>query len=126
MYLLERLNRSYRRQRRFAPGALRRLTSYSWPGNVRQMEGVISRAVILCETDLIGPDDLELGETESSSQLPHPFEGFQLDRFLAEARETLIDRALEITQGNQTQAGKYLGMTGAGVSKSLKNRSNRG
>ena len=126
MHLLERLNRSYRRQRRLSPNALRRLTNYAWPGNVRQMEGVISRAVILCETDLIGPDDLELAETESSTQLPQPFEGFHLDKFLADAHETLIDRALEMAHGNRSQAGRFLGMTGAGVSKSLKSRANRG
>lgn len=126
MYLLERMNRNHRRQRRFAPNALRRLTDYPWPGNIRQMEGVIRRAVILNETDLIGPDDLELPVSESSSQLPQPYEGFELEKFLAEAHDTLIDRALAMTGNNQTQAGKYLGMTGAGVSKSLKSRSNRG
>ena len=123
LYLLDRLNHSFRRQRRFAPNALRRLTNYSWPGNVRQMEGVISRAVILCETDLIGADDLDLTESDSSSQLPQPFEGFNMHKFLADARQTLIDRALEMANGNQTQAGRYLGVTGAGVSKSLKKRS---
>lgn len=124
--LLERLNRSYRRQRRFSPAALRRLINHPWPGNVRQLEGAISRAVILCESDLIEPDDFQLAEVESCSQLPQPYEGFQLDEFLDEARATLIDRAMEMAGGNQSLAGRYLGRTGAGISKSLKRRSNQG
>ena len=126
LYLLDRLNRNFRRQRRFAPDALRRLTNHPWPGNVRQLEGVIRKAVILCPTDLIKASDLDLDEADVQSQLPQPHEGFQLESFLTETRDTLIDRALEMASGNQTQAGRYLGMTGAGVSKSLKSRSNRG
>jgi DNA-binding NtrC family response regulator len=125
LYLLDRLNRNFRRQRRFAPDALRRLTVHPWPGNVRQLEGVIRKAVILCSSDLIEASDLDLDEVEAQSQLPQPHEGFQLECFLAETRDTLIDRALEMAHGNQSQAGRYLGMTGAGVSKSLKSRSNR-
>jgi transcriptional regulator with PAS, ATPase and Fis domain len=125
LYLLERLNRNFRRQRRFSSDALRRLAVHPWPGNVRQLEGVLRKTVILCPSDLIQASDLDLDETEVQSQLPQPFEGFQLDKFLEETRDLLIDRALEMAGGNQTQAGRYLGITGAGVSKSLKSRSKR-
>jgi transcriptional regulator with GAF, ATPase, and Fis domain len=126
MYLLDRLNRSYRRQRRFAPDTLRRLTTYSWPGNVRQLEGVISRAIILSANDLIEPQDLDLAEAESSSQLPQPFEGFEMDKFLSEAREILIDRALAMSSGNQSQAARLLGTSAQNISKFLKTRPNAG
>jgi DNA-binding NtrC family response regulator len=126
MYLLDRLNRSFRRQRRFSPDALRRLITYPWPGNVRQMEGAISRAVILCATDLIEGADLDLVEVESSAQLPEPGEGFEMDSFLSGARETLIDRALEMSNGNQSQAARLLGTSAQNISKFLKTRSNGG
>lgn len=126
MYLLDRLNRSFRRQRRFSPDALRRLLTYPWPGNVRQMEGAISRAVILCATDLIEGADLDLVEVESSSQLPQPCDGFVMDSFLSGARETLIDRALEMSNGNQSQAARLLGTSAQNISKFLKTRSNGG
>jgi DNA-binding NtrC family response regulator len=122
LYLLDRFNRNFRRQRRFAPETLRRLMKYPWPGNVRQMEGVISRAVILCETDLIEPHDLDLAEVESASQLPQPFEGFELETFISESRETLIDRALAMSNGNQSQAARLLGTTAQNVSKFLISR----
>jgi transcriptional regulator with AAA-type ATPase domain len=122
IYLLERLNRSYRRQRRFAPATLRYLTNYPWRGNVRELEGVISRAVILCETDLIEPQDLDLGVAEATTQLPQPFEGFRLEAFLDETRATMMARALEMANGNQSQAAKLLGMSGQNVSKFLKGR----
>ena len=122
IYLLDRLNRSFRRQRRFAPETLRRLTGYPWPGNIRQMEGAISRAVILCATDLIEPHDLDLSDVESSSQLPQPFEGFQMENFLSEARQTLIERALSMSNGNQSQAARLLGTSAQNVSKFIKSR----
>jgi transcriptional regulator with PAS, ATPase and Fis domain len=126
VYLLDRQNRSFRRQRRFSPDALRRLTTYPWPGNVRQMEGAISRAVILCSTDLIEATDLDLEQAESSSHLPQPHEGFQMDVFLSEARESLIDQALAMSNGNQSQAARLLGTSAQNISKFLKTRSNGG
>ena len=76
--------------------------------------------------DLIEANDLDLAEVDSSSHLPQPCEGFRMEAFLSEVRKTLIDRALEMSDGNQSQAGRYLGMTGANISKFLKKRSNRG
>jgi DNA-binding NtrC family response regulator len=90
------------------------------------MEGAITRAVILCASDLIEAHDFDLSEAELSSLLPQPFEGFEMDKFLSEARETLIDRALAIAGGNQSQAARLLGTSAQNISKFVKTRSNGG
>jgi transcriptional regulator with AAA-type ATPase domain len=119
-YLLERLNRTNRRQRRLSPGALRKLSAYSWPGNVRQLEGVLTRAVILVDNDLIDGDDLELSAISSSYQLPEPAEDFDLKFFLADAHDKLINRALVMANGNQAAAARLLNMSAQNVQQFAK------
>lgn len=126
IFTLERLNRTFRRQRRFSPAALRKLNAYSWPGNVRQLDGVLTRAVILADNDLIDVDDLDVSATSSSFQLPEPSEDFDMERFLAEARKHLIKRALQIANNSQAGAARLLGMSGQNVSKFLKSKANTG
>lgn len=124
--ILERLNRSYRRQRRFSPAALRKLNTYPWPGNVRQLEGVLTSAVILSASDLIQPDDLDLQVSDQSFEIPEPAEGFDMEAFLAEARMKLINRALAMASGNQSHAARLLGTSPQNVSKAVKVRPNSG
>lgn len=95
---------------RLAPGVLQHLLAYSWPGNIRQLENVLERLLVLAGGDLITEDDLpeELCKLESSpagaSWLQLPDEGFSLEG----VERDLIRRALERFQGNQTQAARYL------------------
>jgi two-component system NtrC family response regulator len=51
---------------------IRRLTNYSWPGNVRQLRNVIERAVILCEGDRLMAADLDLPEAAAGIGEPEP------------------------------------------------------
>jgi DNA-binding NtrC family response regulator len=55
---------------RFAPESLERIKSYGWPGNVREMENVLERAVILAETDLITPELLAITAPAVASDGP--------------------------------------------------------
>jgi DNA-binding NtrC family response regulator len=50
------------RLKRLSLAALNRLLSHSWPGNVREFQNVITRAIVLCDHDSIEPSDLELPE----------------------------------------------------------------
>jgi DNA-binding NtrC family response regulator len=54
------------------PAALRMLTRYHWPGNIRELENTIERAVLLAEGDAITADDLNLLFAEDSGASPHP------------------------------------------------------
>nr|WP_255550821.1 sigma-54 dependent transcriptional regulator [Granulicella sp. dw_53] len=86
-----------------------RLTVYRWPGNVRQLENVLERMLVLSESDLISVEELpeELQPPTSGSDslwFDLPEEGISLEGIERE----LISRALERFGGNQTHAARYL------------------
>ena len=94
--------------------ALRRLMAFRWPGNVRQLENAIERAVAFVgsrpqvdEGDL--PADVQQAEEPAlSATLALPDEGLDLDEFIARVERELIQRSLERTNGNKGQAAKLL------------------
>ncbi|MBI3811323.1 MAG: sigma-54-dependent Fis family transcriptional regulator [Nitrospirae bacterium] len=92
--------------------AMRRLLEYSWPGNVRQLESCIERAVLLCDGELIGLDDLppEIGRMPSPMTgigLELPAEGISLE----ELERELIFKAMEQSDWIIMKAAKLLGLT---------------
>ncbi len=100
----------------FSADALRALDAYSFPGNVRELENVVERAVALAESSIIGLGDLprEVGgaSAQPTPELLHlPEEGCELDQVLGEAERRLILQALEKTGGVRTSAAKLLGVS---------------
>lgn len=89
-------------------GARARLASYNWPGNVRQLENVMERLLVLAPADLITeadlPEDLERTAKAAQPWGELPEEGISLEG----VERDLIQRALEKFRGNQTQASRYL------------------
>ena len=88
------------------------LNDYGWPGNVRQLESAIERAILLCEGDMISPDDLP-SEVRQESQTPItggfklPAEGINFE----EVEKNLILQAMDQTDYNITKSAKLLGLT---------------
>jgi two-component system, NtrC family, response regulator AtoC len=94
---------------RMASAVHQRLISYRWPGNVRQLENVLERLLVLSSGDLITVEDLpeEFAPPPASKAIlwPNlPEEGISLEAI----ERDLISRALEKFEGNQTQAARYL------------------
>jgi two-component system NtrC family response regulator len=92
-----------------SPAARQSLIRYRWPGNVRQMENVIERLLVLSSTNIIQEQDLPEELASAPAMTPAlwpelPEEGISLD---AVERE-LISRALEKFHGNQTHASRFL------------------
>jgi transcriptional regulator with PAS, ATPase and Fis domain len=111
-------------RRTITPEALSTARSYSWPGNVRQLMNTIKSAAYLCRHGMITPEDLKLGVPPNEGvKLPDPYEGFNAQTFLDEIRRVLFDRALELTDGNQSGAARLLGVTPQAVSDFQRKRS---
>ena len=94
---------------KMAAAVHQRLISYRWPGNVRQLENVLERLLVLASGDLITAEDLpeELVPVAPSSAIlwPNlPEDGISLEAIERE----LISRALGKFDGNQSQAARYL------------------
>ena len=93
--------------------ALEILASYEWPGNVRQLESVIERAILLSEGLVIQPEDLPAAVRERVSAprgqlgLEIPETGIDLEQ----VERSLILKALEKTEGNVSRAARLLGLS---------------
>ena len=102
--------------RAFAPDALRALDAYDYPGNVRELENIVERAVALATGATIGLGDLPHEVSGAVAQptpslVALPDEGCNLDDVLGELERRLILQALERTGGVRTSAAKLLGVT---------------
>jgi len=86
------------------PAAEEVLLDYDWPGNIRELENVIERAVILCETDVITKEDIAITGNTLSDRKIHGVPQLQ------EIEKNYILSVLEKTGGNQTNASKLLGL----------------
>ena len=121
--VLDRVNTSLKQPQRLTTEALLRLQSYDWPGNIRELSNVIERSARLTRLAVLNADDLILsepiGHADPLTALPEPAENFSLEEFLSSARKQLVMRALEISQGNQSEAARLLGVTPQAVHKFL-------
>jgi two-component system response regulator PilR (NtrC family) len=102
--------------RGFSPDALRALDAYSFPGNVRELENIVERAVALASSPLIGLGDLPHEVSGASARptprlLDLPDEGCNLDDVLGELERRLIVQALERTGGMRANAARVLGVS---------------
>jgi transcriptional regulator with GAF, ATPase, and Fis domain len=87
----------------FSPEALAAIRRFEWPGNVRQIENRIKKAMVLCDGTLLGPQDLDLAPEDLAPILP-----------LAQAKEEFqrkyVLEVLERNGGNRTKTAKDLGV----------------
>jgi two-component system response regulator PilR (NtrC family) len=102
--------------RTLSPDALRVLEGYAFPGNVRELENVIERAVALAKGSTIGLGDLPPELAGAASQptpalVGLPEEGCDIDEVMGEVERRLLLQALERSGGVRTQAAKLLGVT---------------
>jgi two-component system response regulator PilR (NtrC family) len=99
------------------PAALTALKTYAFPGNVRELENILERALALCENNIIKTPDLRLpsaagAKTHILSSNPIDIDkGICLEEQLYSLEKDAILKALALTQQNKTAAAKLLGMS---------------
>ena len=100
-------------QAKFDPEAIAALQAYPFPGNVRELENILERALALAlDPRRISVEDLHLTPSrheEESGAMPR--EQLALQEYLDQIEKRAILKALEHTQGNRTAAAKALGIT---------------
>jgi DNA-binding NtrC family response regulator len=130
-YFIRKFNREFKKGiAGITPSATEKITSYGWPGNVRQLENVLKRAMVLCQGEWILEDQLVFEKGWDKRETPEalgkkPMEDL-LDILFEELSKAspsspewdmistvergMILRALQKTNGNQVQAAQLLGM----------------
>jgi len=105
------------------PEAQRRLLAYDWPGNIRELQNVLERALVLAEQDVIGPEHLPAevrpgggpaepassAAPEAASATARPGSGGLLS--LEEVERRHVMRVLEATGGSREEASRILGIS---------------
>ena len=103
----------------FAPRAVSLMKNYSWPGNVRELENRVKKAAVLCDGQVISPEDLGLSEANLKPLLP-----------LAAAKDAFqrdyVNQVLERFAGNRTKAAEALGVDPRTIFRHLEKEAERG
>ncbi len=113
--------------RRFPPETLSRLAAYPWPGNVRQLENEVEKAIALSgEREALYPSDFPLpsaGALKAVLQVPAialPDTGLDFERTVGSIERQILDQALSKAGGNKTAAAGMLGLKRTTLSAKLR------
>ena len=107
-----------KRSARVSPEAMRVLQRYAWPGNARELQNVVERALILCDGDLVQPEHLPMGVRLPAGVRSEAEPGERPT--LAEAERRYIRRVLEENRGHRQKAAKILGISERNLYRKLK------
>jgi DNA-binding NtrC family response regulator len=112
-YFLRRYAARYKKAvDKFHPDAMRALLAYGWPGNIRELDHTVERAVLLATGDTVRPGDLSLrGPGEGGGRLE--------DMSLEDVEKLLIQKALARHGGNVSVAAKALGLSRSAMYRRL-------
>jgi DNA-binding NtrC family response regulator len=98
-------------RKRVNPGTLKRLQMHDWPGNIRELQHSVERAVILSEATVLEPQDFFMEDTNQSND-----DGFDPENMnLEEVEKVLVRKVIDKHGGNISRAAKELGLTRASL-----------
>ncbi len=89
----------------FSESALKTLEGYEWPGNIRELDHCVERAVLMCKGGAIEP--INLGLSASTASGPNTMDDMSMD----DLEKYFIERTLKRHSGNATEAAKALGLS---------------
>jgi DNA-binding NtrC family response regulator len=105
---------------------MRHMMAFSWPGNVRQLENALERAVALgggrtqIEVTDLPPEIREAGEAPLAAAFVLPEQGIDFETYIGRIEHELISRALEQSKGNKGQAARLLNLKRTTLVEKLK------
>ncbi|MCA9451510.1 MAG: sigma-54-dependent Fis family transcriptional regulator, partial [Nitrospira sp.] len=118
-FLARHMREMKKRKRSFSKSAIKTMRCYAWPGNIRELDNAIARAVVLGVEEEISPDLLGLGggkdELDEIDNLPYHE---SLDRF----GTRILEQAMRRSNWSQTKASELLGLQRTYLSRLLKQK----
>lgn len=96
---------------RISSGTLQSLAGYHWPGNIRELQHAVERAIIMSDGDSLEMENFFLASPPSSEKSSLSVEDYNLES----VEQSVIERVLRIRQGNISHAAKDLGLTRASL-----------
>jgi transcriptional regulator with GAF, ATPase, and Fis domain len=123
-YFIDRYSRKARKNiRHVSRETLKLLQSYAWPGNIRELQNVIERSVILCETETFSIDESWLPQHPQPILMGKPTNQIELSRRLEEQEKDMIEEALKASRGcvfGPTGAAAKLGIPRSTLESKIK------
>lgn len=93
-------------EKKMSPATLKKLDNYRWPGNIRELQHAIERAVIMSDSKVLQPTDIFFPPRENAES------GMHLDNYnLEDIEKMAIRKALEKNEGNVSKTAEELGLT---------------
>ncbi len=101
--------------KKLSASAAKKLQKYHWPGNIRELQHAIERAVIMSEDNQLDPDDFFFLQQKSEGGSEQSLDSFNLE----DVEKTVIQKAINKHNGNISKAAKDLGLTRASLYRRL-------
>lgn len=107
------LNKFAGDKKRFSKEAIELLKNYQWKGNVRELENIIERTVLLCDSEVINVEHLpdEISSGSKANKVVVPSGGMDIEKLMEDTEKAYILDALAKTNGVKTEAAKLLNIT---------------
>jgi two-component system response regulator AtoC len=99
---------------KLSPELIEKMTQYDWPGNIRELENFVRRALAMSASPILGADLLEGTEIDMSqaiSQSPASFPAAEAGTSLRDAERRLFESTLQANSGNRTRTAEMLGIS---------------
>jgi len=137
-YFIQRFNVELHLEiRGFDPGLIDYFQRYDWPGNIRELENMIKKSMVMSKYDFLSLDDvqgeipMQIGGTEAflkgfsfivENALRRCIDGSRApyETIIGQVEKVLVKKALEFSDWNQVQAAKMLGITRTTLRKKMK------
>ncbi len=128
-YFLEHFSEKFSKEIKISENAIKALNSYNWPGNIRELENLAERLVVLSDSNKIDTQDLPsyILKDQSftmSTNIPEeiPDNGFDFNDFISRMEDKIITSALRKTHGNKKAAAELLNLNRTTLVEKIKKK----